>query len=144
MGKIPNKLNCLMRKKKTSWNPQNVNHCCTFTEQNKNGISQLRQWGKPQQKRPGRIPTIEHCPNQIPSHGKNEGNHKNMRDNSPAISNYVRKQTHGWIMAWEGISQHLLAQEAKKKRFPKMGNSPNSNLTSIPFPSQGNNFLYQL
>ena len=46
-------------------------------------------------------------------------------------------------MAWEGISKQLLAQEAKDN-FPKMGDFPNLNLTSIPFPSQGNNFINQL
>ena len=112
-GKCPASSVVWGRPKTTSWNPQNVNHCWTFTEQNKNGFFELQQWGKPQQNYQGGSQPLSISQLKFPAMGKTKETTKNVSENAPSISNFVRKKTHGWLMDWEDIFQHLLAQEAK-------------------------------
>ena len=57
-GKRPTSSASRGRQKTTSWNPQNMNNCCTFIEQNKKiGIFQPRKWRKPQKNIPKEDPS---------------------------------------------------------------------------------------
>ena len=94
-------------------------------------------------KLPGCIPTTNHFPNQIPIHGKNKGNNEKCEGECPS---YL--QLHGESNACVNnrLGMYFPAftcPRSQENVFPKMGNSPNSKLTSIPFPSQGNNFLHK-
>ena len=94
-------------------------------------------------KLPGCIPTTNHFPNQIPIHGKNKGNNEKCEGECPSYLQ-LREEENTWVNKWLGKAfLSIYLPKKPRKRFPKMGNSPNSKLTPIPFPSQGNNFLHQ-
>ena len=94
-------------------NPQNRGSLLSFTQQHKNGFLTIEEWRKVQEIMKER-----------------ELNHLQLHE---------RAKT--WMkMGEEWISRLLLAPKSKTCFF-KMGGLPNSNLTSIPFPSQVNNFL---
>ena len=156
------------RNQMSAINSQNKNIPFPLAEQHQKQISgherMMRQhkkmWGKHttcsrfmrEEKQPLKTPksgittahSINHTKKWNPQLWRNEENNPNHEGECPSYIQ-LHEEENAWVNNGLGMHfQSFICPRSQKSVFPKMGDFPNSNLTSIPFPSQGNNFLHQL